>query len=167
MSGLSLEDVKRANDAKDAALQEAQRAKEERDEALRETQRAKEERDEERTTADEMRIKVEEAARLLKETETAHLEVVKTKDDGYLTLFREKDEVREAFLKSDDFLNMLAKQIIPHWQQGVRIVIRQAVAKYNDRDPPIEYFEPNYDDYCGEPDVEDSDEDNAADQENP
>ena len=34
MSGLSAEDVKRAIEAKDAALQEAQRAKEERDQAL-------------------------------------------------------------------------------------------------------------------------------------
>ena len=62
---------------------------------------------------------------------------------------------------------MLANQIIPHWQQGVRIGIRQAVAKYGDWDPSIEYFEPNYDDYYGEADVEDSDEDNTVNQEHP
>ena len=114
-----------------------------------------------------MKIKTEEAARHLEETEAAHLEVIKTKDDAYNALLREKDEVRAAFLKSDDYLDTLAKQIIPHWQQGVRIGIHQAVARYKDRDPSIVYFEPDYDDYCGEPDVDDSDEDNVASQEDP
>ena len=40
----------------------------------------------------------------------------------------------------------------------MRIGVRQAVKAFGDLDPKIAYFEPDYEDACGEPDIEDSDE---------
>ena len=68
-----------------------------------------------------------------------------------------EEKLRDIY-KSEDFKIKVGESILPHWQQGVRIGVRQAVKAYGGLDARIIYFEPDYEDACGEPDIEDSDE---------
>lgn len=90
------------------------------------------------------------------------LDLVKRDKDETEAKYKQTLQEKEDYLKSEDFKVRLGSEILPHWHQGMRIGVRQAVARFQGGDVPVEYFEPNYDDPCGEPDLADSDEDAGA-----
>ena len=71
---------------------------------------------------------------------------------------KEKEDFVTHFPKSEVFKTEVARCIWPHWCRGMRVGVRQAIQKYQSEDHAMEYFEPQYNEDCGEPEIEDSDE---------